>query len=592
MTSLTFSDSPNPLYIDENAFQVCKHLVELKIGRPIISANFPGWNKLSSITITSNNFAAPYSVFEKCDSLPNILFESSVTELNTNAFFGWNILKTFSVPESILNLKSGCFANCSELVSISFVDSWNPLTLESGAFSNCPKLKTITIGRPVYSTVFPGWDNIDKLVIISEKFKAHYANFNNCSHTTNVEFSPSVVNLVPNLFKFWRNIRSVTIPPTVKTVCGSCFYNTPFLESVTFSDTPNKISIEPNAFLSCDRLTTVIIGRPISTEDFPSWSYVEQIVITSNYFSAPFTVFSNCDTFPSIHFDRSVSSIRANAFKSWSDLSFLSNISSMQNIEQIGSSAFRGTNLNVVNLIHCLSLQSIGEYAFAEMENLEKVQLPPRTSIGVGCFSNCPLLSDVSLPPYLNEISESTFENCEKLNTIPLPPTIETIGRKSFSGTGISWIRVGNMVTVHPEAFSNCRSLNSVELFDFSVISKNAFKNSNNINSVVMYEFVTIDEDSFTCKPKFSYFGLTNFSSVLTIKALNQMGIKSIDVIENYIFDYYGGISTNHVKVNTHICPVNTECTSATYYDEYLRRAYAVKKSQIKMFALLHKQIQ
>lgn len=262
----------------------------------------------------------------------------------------------------------------------------------------------------------------------------------------------------------------------------------------------------------------------------------------------------------------------------------------MNNIETIGSSSFRGTNMKEVNLVHCLSLQSIGEFAFSEMSNLEKVSLPPKTTIGVGCFSNCPQLTDVSLSPYLSEISAKSFENCRNLVSIPIPPSVEIIGAWSFSCTSIEWIRIGNMVTVHPNAFSCCRSLTTIEVFDYAFISKNAFRNSNAIENVVLYEFVTIEEDAFSCKPKFSYFGQANVASVMTTKCLKKIGIDSIDVTENYIYEKYCDINVNKVQVNKQICEEAEKCSSAPFYDDYFRQALAIKKSQIKLFCLLHRQ--
>lgn len=587
---VTLHESEDPIVIDQGVFQVCKSLETVRIGRMITSGVFPGWTKLKNLIITSNYFAAPFTAFVYCEMYPTISFEKTVTTLNFYAFSRWDVFTSFIIPPSLTTLKMGCFAECANLVSVTFSDTSNPITIEGDAFANCESLKTISIGRPIDSANYPGWNDVDKILITSEKFSAPHQNFDDSHNELNIEFSPSISNLKTDLFVSWRQLKSITIPQSIRSISTNCFTDCYNLESIAFENTPSQISMGPNSFNKCDKLKTVTIGRPISSNEFPGWTNAEEIIITSNYFAAPFSIFSDCESFPDIHFDKFVSTIRSNTFKSWTDLTFLTNSSTMENIVKIGSSSFRGINLNQLNLIHCTSLQSIGEYAFAEMPNLVKVTLPPMTSIGVGCFKGCPALTEISLPMYITEISESSFEDCISLISAPIPPSVASIGQRSFAGTGIEWVRIGNMVTVHPHAFANCKSLHTVELWDYAVVSEYTFRNSCKIGNVVMYEFVSLEEKAFSCTPKFSYFGQSNFSVAMTAKTLNKIGIDSIDVIESYLENNYCGISVNRVQVNNPSCNVEEKCSSAPFYDDYFRKAVAIKKSQIKMFCLLHQQ--
>lgn len=590
LTTIEIAEGATPLYIDSGVFTTCEKLTTLIIGRPIYSSDFPGWAKLSNVIVTGNSFAAPFPIFENCDIVPNIKFESTVTTLKSYAFRYWDILTSFTIPASITDIDSGCFLGCTNLVSVTFADSSKPISIEVNAFENCDKLTIIAIGRQIDTDEFPGWKSVNRLVITNENFVCPSQIFDDCTSRTTIEFTQNVRDLRTDMFKFWRNLQWITIPQSVRFINKSCFNSCMNLESVTFSESQNQITMSENAFSGCDRLTTATIGRPISSDDFPGWNNLDQVVITTNYFASPYSVFNGCESFPSIQFDKYVTKIRANAFKSWNVRPILEETNIMENIEQIGSSAFRGTNINTLDLLHCQSLKSIGDYAFAEMMNLESVILPPETSIGVGCFADCPLLADVSLPPYLTQIQDSTFENCEKLKSIPIPPTVNSIGKKSFYGTGIEWVRIGYMVTVNSEAFANCESLDTVELFDYAVIAKNAFQYSDAIKNVVMYEFVAIDRDAFTCRPKMTYFGQSKSCSTKTLNALKKMRVEVIDAAENYIEDTYCEVNVNRVQVNTPSCNVESKCSSAPFYDDYFRQALAIKKSQIKMFCLLHKQ--
>lgn len=216
--SITFSDSTNNLTIDALAFEVCKELTTVKIGRPVISNGFPGWKNLKKVNVISNNFGSSSSLFEGCEFFPNLVFEDSVTALDSNSFSSWNLFKSFTIPASITVLRNGCFSNCLNLESVTFADSSNPITIESGAFDNCDKLTSIIIGRPIESTEFPGWANINKIIITNEIFISPHENFDECNSDLSVEFLSSVYSTSPNLFNSWKNIKTITIPSSIKSI--------------------------------------------------------------------------------------------------------------------------------------------------------------------------------------------------------------------------------------------------------------------------------------------------------------------------------------------------------------------------------------
>lgn len=104
----------------------------------------------------------------------------------------------------------------------------------------------------------------------------------------------------------------------------------------------------------------------------------------------------------------------------------------------------------------------IGEWAFADNDDLEEVILPEGiVMIDTGAFEGCNTLlrvelpdslliigdmafyyctglTGVELPPHLYAIGPSAFVDCWKLTSIDIPETVRYIGSEAFCNTGIT----------------------------------------------------------------------------------------------------------------------------------------------------------
>lgn len=349
----------------------------------------------------------------------------------------------------------------------------------------------------------------------------------------------------------------------------NCFSGCSRLQSVTFQESTQPISIGSEAFLECESLNTLELGRPISSTDFPGWTNINHLILTSDSFSSSYSVFSECQTDFDIQFTPRVLKIPQKCFASWKKIIAATFSENLQTIED---NAFESTNINTLNLLDCRELIYIGEKSFSNCENLCEIYLPYQLkNIGIGCFQNCISMNCVSLPMSLEEVNTSLFENCTKLKAIILHPNLENINSRSFFNTSFESVRILPSVTVHPEAFANCFALRSVELFDFAVISPFAFKQSSNIVRIVLYESVDIQnfafEDTLSSNASFFYFGMTKEPSENTTTTLKGMGINVLNVMRNYTFDDYCDIKV------TKVCPdqYSTDCTHMPVYNMRMR---------------------
>ena len=77
------------------------------------------------------------------------------------------------------------------------------------------------------------------------------------------------------------------------------------------------------------------------------------------------------------------------------------------------------------------TVTEIGDYAFYEWNNLEKVTMPSNiTSIGERAFWNCNNLTGITIPDGVTSIGESAFISCSSLTNI------------TYNGTQSQWNKI------------------------------------------------------------------------------------------------------------------------------------------------------
>lgn len=313
LRSVIILNTTNSLSFGNLPFENCNHLISLIIGRPISSSSFPGWTSLRQATINADNLRLYLSLFSACSTFPSFIFNSSVTSLTTG-FQSWKSLQ-----------------------SVTFLDSSEPIIILKNAFINCDQLTSLRIGRSISATDFPGWINIERIIITSSDLNLPYVLFSNSS-SLEIEFTSLSQSIIPNAFDSWTNLSSIVFhdATTPISIGNGAFNNCPkistlsvgrsissaefpgwsALKTVTFTASLNKISIEHSLFENCELLTELSIGRPVESTEFPGWKNIQNITITSNYFALSYSLVSGCTTIPSLKFMPSVTSLNTKAFQS------------------------------------------------------------------------------------------------------------------------------------------------------------------------------------------------------------------------------------------------------------------------------------
>ena len=343
LTSVTFGNSLES--IGDAAFYGCNSLSGLTIPNSVTSiggAAFYGCSSLTSVTISSSVEFIGYYPFSNCSRLISInvdaansaycsdngvLFDKAKTTLiqypagitgaytipNSvesvgNAFVGCHGLSEVTIPNSVTEIGSIAFSDCSGLITVNFnavncgamgnTGKWGFL---SSAFSGCNKLITVNIGSEV--TRIPA-----------------YA-FITCSGLTSVTIPSSVTSIGELAFSHCSGLTSVIIPNSVKSIEKMAFFSCTGLKSVAISS--SITSIGDRVFADCSALTELAIPNSVTSigeSAFAGCSGLTSVIIPNSVTSIGSYAFSYCTGLMSVIIPNSVTSIGSYAFRDCSGL--------------------------------------------------------------------------------------------------------------------------------------------------------------------------------------------------------------------------------------------------------------------------------
>lgn len=173
-------------------------------------------------------------------------------------------------------------------------------------------------------------------------------------------------------------------------------------------------------------------------------------------------------------------------------------------------------NMQEVTSVEFPNVTSIGEYSFGECINLDSVYLPSLESISNYAFYNCLKLASVEFDN-IKHIGNYAFYKCTSL----IDATIENadyIGTGAFFNSSISSINLPNVLSIYSETFYTCYNLKLVNLPLVETIYNNAFYYCHNLNHIDLPNVKILEDNAF--------FICTNLTSV-TLPVAESIGDKA-----------------------------------------------------------------
>lgn len=273
-------------------------------------------------------------------------------------------------------------------------------------------------------------------------------------------------SIISNIYENGRGI--ITFDGNITSIGSDAFYDCDRLTSITI---PNSVKlIGWDAFSGCSKLTSVTIGSSVTSighDAFFNCRRLTSITIPDSVNSIGDGAFGGCENLTSVTIGKSVNSIGSQAFRGCSSLtSFNGKFASADNrcliIDGVLHS-FAPAGLTTYTIPD--SVNSIGEYAFADCNGLTSVTFPDSiTAIGNDAFVFCESLSSIIIPDRVTSIGSGAFYDCVSLTSITIGKSVTSIGALAFSDCiSLTSITIPDSVTlIENAAFDDCSSLTTI----------------------------------------------------------------------------------------------------------------------------------
>lgn len=332
-------------------------------------------------------------------------------------YTGWDTELT--IPSKIDGYKvdrlNGTFMGNTVIVSVNIPDSI--VDINSFTFNNCTKLSSVSIGKGVteLGSVFKGCTNL-KTVKLGLNIKKISGSFNNCTSLETVTI-PASVEIIDEPFNNCSSLKSVKFADNskLKSISSSMFRNCKALESVTLPDTVTELGML--AFENCEKLATVNLSKNLKTVG-PS-------------------CFRNCISLTNLELPNGLETIGGEAFYRCSSLE---SIDIPDTVTSLGDQSTFEDCRNLVSVKISGSVEYLPERVFSNCSSLKKVTLMDGLlAIRKGVFFNCTSLKELVIPNTVVTIASDTgrfrgitfYEVTDVKLTIP--NSVTEIGNQMFT---------------------------------------------------------------------------------------------------------------------------------------------------------------
>ncbi len=495
--------------IGERLFENCLSLKEIVFSKNItdfsginLLRETPNLEKLSIPYLDARNLFSEFAE-ESHEYLKEIEITNSKIIENSFGFYILPNLKKVILAEGTETIGFDAFEDCKKLEEVVFPTSLNEM--QGYAFKNCESLKKVNINENIkvddkaffnatieemtvleYKTYGA---NPKKLIINSTSENMPNDSLNNLTNLEEIVLPETLKSIGNNCLNGCEKLANINLPISLAEIGENCFNNNAIKELNLginlFNIADNFISLDRNIKINVDLnnsyyqttagclikndnntlvradnfITTIPSTVNILGEKAFSKTNIKSITIPNNITKIEEECFDNCLELENITIPNSVENIGTSVF---ADCVNLEIVVLPSNLETIPYDMFYNCqSLRAITLPD--NLITIKSYAFYNCANLEYVNFSNSlTSIYEYAFSYCLNLKEVSIPS-VNLIDDNAFYNCQNLEVIILPNNLEEIGYETFAGCNLQEIVYSNDFSFKMSSFG---SLDNTNLFE------------------------------------------------------------------------------------------------------------------------------
>ena len=492
LTSIVIPDSVTS--IGEGAFEHCTSLTSIVIPDSVTSIDYSAFaycESLTSIVIPDSVTSIGYYAFEGCYNLvevinnsPNITVEKGSED---NGYLGYYALSVFNSGDTYVNRFSTdsngyvIYTEGEDKILVKYVGEQTELILPNDitkinqyAFYSNDKITSVVIPDGVTSIgdyAFAYCESLASIVIPDSVTSIDNGAFIGCTSLTSIVIPDTVTSIGNIAFFYCDSLTSIVIPDSVTSIGNRAFYYCSSLTEIKYLGTVEEwLAINKDYNWCYNSMATKITctdGETCINHSFTN--YVSDNNATCMVNGTKTAKCDNCvatDTREAQNsklphsFTSYVSDNNATYDNDGTKTAKCDNCDTTDTIIDEGSKLVSTEYIFIFDNDCIIGLTEYGK-TLTEIVIPETIDEIAVTSIGYRAFSNCTLLTSVTIDNGVQSIGSAAFSGCSSLTSVVIPDSVTSIGNSAFDGcTSLTSVTIGNGVkSIGEGAFNGCTSL-------------------------------------------------------------------------------------------------------------------------------------